>query len=69
MRPDAPEGVRGGELDLLSSVIDKGSQGWLTWLDSDTDFDPLRNHPRFVDIVQKAKARFAIESAAASPGR
>ena len=55
-------------IDLLSSVIDKGSQGWLTWLDSDTDFDPLRTQPRFVEIVQKAKARFAIESAAASPG-
>jgi adenylate cyclase len=55
-------------IDLLSSVIDKGSQGWLTWLDSDTDFDPLRTHPRFVEIVRKAKDRFAIESAAASPG-
>ena len=55
-------------IDLLSSVIDKGSQGWLTWLDNDTDFDPLRTHPRFVEIVQKAKARFAIESAAAASG-
>ena len=53
-------------IDLLSNVIDKGSQGWLTWLDSDTDFDPLRSHPRFIEIVRKAKARFALQEAAAS---
>jgi adenylate cyclase len=53
-------------IDLLSSVIDKGSQGWLTWLDSDTDFDPLRSHPRFKQIVSDAKARFALQEAAGS---
>ena len=53
-------------IDLLSDVIDKGSQGWLTWLDNDTDFDPLRSHPRFIEIVQKAKARFALQEAAGS---
>jgi len=47
-------------------VIDKGSQGWLTWLDSDTDFDPLRTHPRFVEIVKRAKARFAAASSRAA---
>ena len=46
-------------LDLLSSVIDKASPGWLVWLDNDTDLDPLRAHPRFTQIVQKAKARYA----------
>ena len=55
-------------IDLLSNVIDKGSQGWLTWLDSDTDFDPLRSHPRFIEIVQQAKARFALQEAAGSDG-
>jgi len=46
-------------LDLLASVIDKASQGWLVWLDNDTDLDPLRGHPRFVELVRKAKARFS----------
>jgi adenylate cyclase len=46
-------------LDLLDSVIDKASEGLLVWLDNDTDLDPLRDHPRFNGIVQKAKARFA----------
>ncbi len=49
----------GPALDLLESVINKASQGWLMWLDADTDLDPLRDSPRFVEIVQKAKARFA----------
>jgi len=46
-------------LDLLATVIEKASQGWLVWLDKDTDLDPLRDSPRFVEIVQRAKARFA----------
>jgi adenylate cyclase len=46
-------------LDLLASVIDKASQGWLKWLDADTDLDPLRGDARFTRIVQQAKARFA----------
>jgi adenylate cyclase len=45
-------------LELLAGVIDKASQGWLKWLDADTDLDPLRGDPRFAEIVQKAKARF-----------
>jgi adenylate cyclase len=53
-------------LDLLASVIDKASRGWLIWLDNDTDLDPLRGHPRFTEIVQKAKARFAAERAEAA---
>jgi adenylate cyclase len=47
-------------LDLLASVIDKASKGWLVWLDNDTDLDPLRSHPRFIELVANAKARFAM---------
>jgi hypothetical protein len=46
-------------LDLLTNVIDKASQGWLVWLDNDTDLDPLRDSPRFVELVRKAKAKYA----------
>ena len=55
-------------VDLLAGVIDKISQAWLVWLDNDTDLDPLRDDPRFIEIVRNAKACFAIESAAASSG-
>ncbi|MDH4062712.1 MAG: tetratricopeptide repeat protein [Aquincola sp.] len=51
-------------LELLSNVIDKASKGWLVWLDNDTDLDPLRDHPRFKQIVDSAKARFALQEAA-----
>lgn len=47
-------------LTLLASVIDKASKGWLVWLDNDTDLDPLRDQPRFVELVANAKARFAM---------
>ncbi len=51
-------------LDLLSRVIEKASQGWLLWLDKDTDLDPLRSRPRFAEIVTNAKARFAAQKSA-----
>ena len=51
-------------LDLLTSVIDKSSQGWLVWLDNDTDPDPLRDSPRFVEIVRKAKAKYLTTTSA-----
>jgi hypothetical protein len=46
-------------VDLSSRFIDKASPGMLMWFDNDTDLDPLRDHPRFIEIMQKAKARFA----------
>ena len=42
-------------LDLLSEVIDKASPGWLIWLEKDTDLDPIRDEPRFKEIVAKAQ--------------
>ena len=56
--------ARLGDIDaaigLLSSVIEKASRGWLMWLDQDTDLDPLRGDDRFIQLVRKAKARFAV---------
>jgi adenylate cyclase len=46
-------------LDLLSRIIDKSSRGMLLWFENDTDLDPLRSNPRFVDLIAKAKARYA----------
>jgi adenylate cyclase len=52
-------------IELLASVIDKASQGWLVWLDNDTDLDPLRDDPRFIEVVARAKARFVPDQAQA----
>jgi adenylate cyclase len=46
-------------LDRLATVIDKVSQGWPVWLVNDTDLDPLRDHPRFIELARNAKARLA----------
>jgi len=55
--------ARLGELDaavdLMGRFIDKASPGLLLWFDNDTDLDPLRKHPQFIEIMQTAKARFA----------
>ena len=52
-------------LDLLANVIDKASTGLFHWLDNDTDLDPVRDHPRFIELFKQAKARF--ETAQAQP--
>jgi adenylate cyclase len=46
-------------VDLIAKFIDKASPGMLMWFDNDTDLDPLRGHPRFIEIMRHAKARFA----------
>ena len=50
---------------MLSGIIERASRGWVTWLDTDTDPDPLRGKLRFVELVQRAKARFGTEPDAA----
>ncbi len=46
-------------LDLLEDVIFNASKGLLIYLEKDTDFDPIRDHPRFIELMAKAKKRFA----------
>jgi adenylate cyclase len=50
-------------LDLLSRFIDKASPGMLLWFDNDTDLDPLRDKPRFIELIRHAKAKFASQEA------
>jgi adenylate cyclase len=51
-------------IDLMSRFIDKASAGMLLWFDRDTDLDPLRDNPRFVELVKDAKARYVVETPA-----
>jgi hypothetical protein len=53
-----------GEIDLtletLAGIAPRLSPGMLTWMESDTDFDPIREEPRFKALIEKAKARLGI---------
>jgi adenylate cyclase len=52
-----------GEVDLtletLAGVASKLSPGMMSWLESDADFDPMREEPRFKAMMDQVKARFA----------
>ena len=45
--------------DALEKVLDKVSSGWLLWIDQDNDFDAIRDYPRFLEMMARARARFA----------
>ena len=52
-----------GEIDmalgLLENQVMSYSKGQLIWMDRDTDFDRIRDHPKFLDMMAKAHAKFA----------
>ncbi len=41
-------------LDLLEKAVDKGF-GKKDWIERDPDYDPLRNEPRFIKLLEKLK--------------
>ena len=43
--------------NLLDKVVDRVSGGWLEWIEKDNSLDPIREYPRFVDLMKKVKAR------------
>ncbi len=49
--------------DLLDGVIEKVSGGWLRWIDTDNSLDPIRQAPRFVALIARARARQDAEAA------
>ena len=52
-----------GEIDLtletLAGIAPRLSSGMLSWMEADTDFDAIRDEPRFRALVEKVKARLA----------
>jgi adenylate cyclase len=48
-----------GACDLLDVVIDNVSGGWLGWVELDNSLDPIRDHPRFIALMVRARARAA----------
>lgn len=45
-------------VDLIEPWIDKISHGWVLWMQSDNSLDPIRQHPRFVALMQRGARRF-----------
>ena len=52
-----------GEIDLtletLTAIAPRLSPGMVSWMEADTDFDSIREEPRFKEMMEQVKARFA----------
>ena len=52
-----------GEIDLtietLASIAPRLSKGMMSWMESDTDFDSIREKPRFKAMMEQVKSRLA----------
>jgi adenylate cyclase len=46
-------------LEALEGIASKLSPGMVSWLEADTDLDPIRGEPRFSSMIENVKARFA----------
>lgn len=46
-------------LDVLERLFETLTPDALNWAKVDSDFDPVRRHPRFVAMIEKAEARLA----------
>lgn len=59
--------LRGGEVEIglnsIAGFIDRISEGALKWMRTDTDFDTVRDDPRFIAMLAKAEAQFKSGSA------
>lgn len=44
-------------LAILEGVAEKASQGMLSWIEADSDLDPIRGDPRFDAMTAGVKAR------------
>jgi len=45
-------------IELLEPVANQVPEGWLNWFDQDNSFDPIREDPRFQDMLATARKRF-----------
>lgn len=46
-------------LDILEGVAARSSQGMLSWIETDSDLDPLRSDPRLDGMLSRARERLA----------
>jgi adenylate cyclase len=53
-------------IELLTTFIDRAPPAMVKYLRLDTDLDPLRDDPRFEQMVQAQEQRVASEKSAAA---
>ena len=46
-------------LDILEGVASRSSQGMLSWIETDSDLDPIRPDPRYDAMIARARERLA----------
>ncbi len=49
--------------DLLDRIVGEVTRGWLQWIQSDNSLDLIRDHPRFVALMERTDARLLAEAA------
>ena len=50
-------GEQARALDILDGVASRSSQGMLSWIETDSDLDPIRPDPRYDAMIARARAR------------
>jgi adenylate cyclase len=51
-------------VDLIDPWFDRVSPGWVRWIQNDNSLDPIRDHPRFVALMERGARRLAQEPTA-----
>lgn len=44
-------------IDLIELILSTVSTTWILWIERDNDMDPLRDNPRFRDVLRRAKEK------------
>jgi adenylate cyclase len=57
-------GDKDAAIDLLATFLDRAPAPFVEYLRLDTDFDPLRDDPRFEQLAAKAEERVAASRSA-----
>ncbi len=49
-------------VELIDGLVDRMNSTWVLWIEEDNDLDPIRDDPRFVATMKRARERFEREA-------